>query len=33
MLKDMGKGVRPIEIRFDDPIIITQRADEGALSM
>jgi hypothetical protein len=32
MVKDMGGGNREVEIRFDDPIIITSRRDEGLLT-
>lgn len=32
MLKDMGKGVRSIELSFENPIIISQRFDEELLT-
>ena len=32
MVKEMGKGIREIEIWFDYPITVTQRFDEGLLT-
>lgn len=32
MVKEMGKGIREIEIWFDYPITVTQRYDEGLLT-
>ena len=32
MVKEMGKGVREIELWFDYPLTVTQRFDEGLLT-
>jgi hypothetical protein len=33
MVKEMGSGIRAVEIRFDEPIMVTQRLDEGLLTL
>lgn len=33
MMKEMGKGIKTLTIRFDEPIIITQRQDEGLVTV
>ena len=32
MVKEMGKGVRHVEMSFENPIVISQRQDEGLLT-
>lgn len=32
MVKEMGKGIRDIQLSFENPIIISQRLDEGLLT-
>lgn len=33
MVKEMGNGIRTVSIWFDEPIIVTQRLDEGLLTL
>lgn len=31
MVKEMGSGIRDVQIYFENPIVVTQRQDEGLL--
>jgi hypothetical protein len=33
MIKNMGKGTKSVEIRFNDAAVVTQRIDEGLLTI
>jgi hypothetical protein len=33
MVKEMGNGVRVVEIAFQNPVIVTSRQDEGLLGV